>query len=202
MLEPIALSIALVALAVTAFTLRRAQGQVDALKGDLEVVENHNRTLQEQRETLKHALADTTSGLASVKTRLETTELEKQEIEQRRAALEEAARGLEKRRADLEDRLTKLRSDHEALELRVVDFQGLWSHQLSTLEAEISTLVRQLGEFRKGTQLPLPNGPEPAEREPGHDPSWTLSAPVSAPATGRPRAPTPLSSETGPRRVE
>ena len=38
----------------------------------------------------------------------------------------------------------------------MVDFQGQWSHQLTTLEAEISTLIRQLGEFRKGTQLPIP----------------------------------------------
>ena len=138
-----------------------------SLESDLDAVEGHNRTLQEQRDSLKSTLAETTSAHEAAKQRLEVSELE------RAAAVDNAAR-IEKLRAELEGELAKARREHESLERRVVDFQGQWSHQLNTLEAEISTLIRQLGEFRKGTQLPIPR-PEgaagaaqsPAGAEPG-----------------------------------
>jgi chromosome segregation ATPase len=190
MLESIVLAIVLLlALGYTVIELRRSRQQVESLKGDIEVVDNHNRMLQEQRDTLKATLNDTTAALASTKKRLEVTEAEKRDVEQQRAALEESAARLEKMRADLEERLGKLRNEHDSLEHRVVDFQGQWSHQLSTLEAEISTVVRQLGEFRKGTQLPMPNAAEPSEPTVvARDASWTLSAPVPpAPAANRTR---------------
>jgi hypothetical protein len=93
--------------------------------------------------------------LETTKKTLEATEKEKQEIDRQRATIAEAAARLEKVRGELESDLGRLRREHESLEFRVVEFQGTWTHQLSTLEAEISTLMRQLGEFRKGTQLPF-----------------------------------------------
>jgi len=148
MLETVVVAIAFGALGFTLLSLRRAHEKVAALESDIDTVEGHNRTLQEQRETL-------TSTLAATHKQLEATEAEKQ------AAAESAAR-LEKQRAELESEVGKLRSEHESLERRVVTFQGQWSHQLSTLEEEISTLIRQLGEFRKGTQLPIPSALPPA----------------------------------------
>ena len=138
MLEIVVVAIAFGALGFTLLSLRRAHEKVAALESDIDTVEGHNRTLQEQRDTLKSTLAE--------------TEAEKQ------AAAQNVAR-LEKQRAELESEVGKLRSEHESLERRVVTFQGQWSHQLSTLEEEISTLIRQLGEFRKGTQLPIPSAP-------------------------------------------
>ncbi|MGH7898569.1 MAG: hypothetical protein ACREQQ_11490 [Candidatus Binatia bacterium] len=190
MLETIVLALVLPVLGFTAIALRKSRQQTETLKGDIEIVDNHIRMLQEQRDTLKGSLADTTAALDATKKRLETTETEKADVEQRRAVLEETAARLEKARAELEERLGKLKDEHESLAHRVIDFQGQWSHQLTTLEAEISTLIRQLGEFRKGTQLPMPSAP-PEPSAPGtlEDVStWTLSAPVPiAPAGNRSR---------------
>jgi chromosome segregation ATPase len=149
MLETLIVAVAFFALGFTLLSLRRAHERVVSLESDIDAVEGHNRTLQEQRDTLKSTLAETTSAHEAAKNRLETSEAE------RAAAVETAAR-IEKLRAELEDELAKAHREHESLERRVVDFQGQWSHQLNTLEAEISTLIRQLGEFRKGTQLPIP----------------------------------------------
>jgi cell division septum initiation protein DivIVA len=133
------LAIALLALAL--FLLRRVQHERDVLKSDLEVVENHNRMLQDEREQLKGRVAELTAAEATLKERLLQTEAEKRAAEAERKALEA--------------RLATLLSEHQSLEQRVLGFQGEWSHQLSTLEEEIATLLRQLGEFRKGTQLPV-----------------------------------------------
>jgi chromosome segregation ATPase len=149
MIEIVSVAVAFFALGFTLLSLRRSQEKVLSLESDLDAVEGHNRTLQEQRDSLKSTLAETTSAHEAAKQRLEVSESE------RLAAVESAAR-IEKLRAELESELTKARREHESLERRVVDFQGQWSHQLNTLEAEISTLIRQLGEFRKGTQLPIP----------------------------------------------
>ena len=149
----IAVAVAFCALGFTLLSLRRAQEKIEALESDIDAVEGHNRTLQEQRDTLKSTLAQTSVALETAKQRVETTEAEKQELERQRAALAETAARLEKVRAELESELGKVRREQESLERRVVDFQGQWSHQLTTLEAEISTLIRQLGEFRKGTQI-------------------------------------------------
>ena len=155
MMDPVVFFIALCALGFTLLSLRRAQDKLAALEGDLDAVEKHNRTLVEQRDAVKASLTETTATLETTKKALDSTEKEKQEIERQRATLAEAAARLEKLRAELEIDLGRLRREHESLEFRVVEFQGTWSHQLTTLEAEISTLMRQLGEFRKGTQLPF-----------------------------------------------
>jgi chromosome segregation ATPase len=156
MIPLIAVAVAFCALGFTLLSLRHAQEKIEALESDIDAVEGHNRTLQEQRDALKSSLAEASAALETAKKRVETLETENQELEQQRAALAETAARLEKLRAELEGELGKLRREHESLERRVVDFQGQWSHQLNTLEAEISTLIRQLGEFRKGTQLPIP----------------------------------------------
>jgi chromosome segregation ATPase len=149
MLEIVIVAVAFCALGFTLLSLRRAQERAVSLESDIDAVEGHNRTLQEQRDALKSTLAETTSAHEAAKTRLDTSEAE-------RAAAVEAAARIERLRAELEGELAKARREHESLERRVVDFQGQWSHQLNTLDAEISTLIRQLGEFRKGTQLPIP----------------------------------------------
>jgi chromosome segregation ATPase len=162
MIPFIAIAVAFCALGFTLLSLRRAQEKIEALESDIDAVEGHNRTLQEQRDTLKSSLAETSTALETAKKRVDTIETEKRELEQQRATLAETAARLERVRAELEGELAKARRDHESLERRVVDFQGQWSHQLNTLEAEISTLIRQLGEFRKGTQLPIPKAEAPA----------------------------------------
>jgi chromosome segregation ATPase len=159
MVEIVVVAVAFFALGFTLLSLRRAQEKVASLESDLDAIEGHNRTLQEQRDGLKSTLAETTTAHEVAKKRLVTSETE-------RAAAVETATRLERVRGELESELAKVRREQDSLERRVVDFQGQWSHQLNTLEAEISTLVRQLGEFRKGTQLPIsrpelaPGGPQ------------------------------------------
>jgi DNA repair exonuclease SbcCD ATPase subunit len=154
-MDTLAFVTALLALAFALVSRRNAQQKVSALEGDLDGLENRNRQLVEARDALKTTLSETTSTLDATKKSLEVSEQEKRDIERERTTLAETAARLEKLRADLEADLARLRREHESLEFRVVEFQGTWSHQLSTLEAEISTLMRQLGEFRKGTQLPF-----------------------------------------------
>ena len=167
MFEMIAIGLAFGGLAFTVASLRQAREKIEELESDIDAVEGHNRTLQEQRDTLKSTLAEATVELESTKKRLETAEGEKQEIERQRAGLAETAARLEKVRAELEGELERLRREQESLERRVINFQGQWSHQLTTIEAEISTVVRQLGEFRKGTQLPIATPAGPASASPG-----------------------------------
>jgi chromosome segregation ATPase len=167
MVEIVVVAVAFFALGFTLLSLRRAQEKVVSLESDLDAVEGHNRTLQEQRDVLKSTLAETTTAHEVAKKRLETSETE-------RAAAVETATRLERVRGELESELAKVRREQESLERRVVDFQGQWSHQLNTLEAEISTLVRQLGEFRKGTQLPIPR----PEATPGAPPSTSSTEPA------------------------
>jgi ABC-type transporter Mla subunit MlaD len=185
MIETIAVAIAFGTLGFTLLTLRRAHEKITSLESEIDAVEGHKRTLQEQRDTLK-------STLETTEKKLTASEAEKQELERQRAVLAESAARLEKLRADLEAEVARLRREQDSLERRVVDFQGTWSHQLSTLEAEISTLIRQLGEFRKGTQLPITRAETAATAHPAPtpapDPSWALSAPVGPRLAGtRPR---------------
>jgi predicted RNase H-like nuclease (RuvC/YqgF family) len=195
MIELLAVAIAFCALGFTLLSLRHAQDKVAALEGDLDAIEGHNRTLQDQRDSLRANLAETTHALEEAKRRIEAVETEKKELETQRAELAESVSRLEKLRAELESDLAKLRRDHESLERRTLEFQGQWSHQLTTLEAEISTLIRQLGEFRKGTQLPIQksDGGAPAAQPnaatpPAQDAGWALSAPVGPRlAASRPR---------------
>ena len=173
MFEMIAIGLAFGGLAFTVASLRQAREKIEELESDIDAVEGHNRTLQEHRDTLKSTLGEATVELESTKKRLETAEGEKQEIERQRAGLAETAARLEKVRAELEGELARLRREQESLERRVINFQGQWSHQLTTIEAEISTVVRQLGEFRKGTQLPIATSPPSraleGSRPRGHD---------------------------------
>jgi DNA repair exonuclease SbcCD ATPase subunit len=187
MIEIIAVAPALLALGFALWSLRRGREKIATLEADIDAVENHNRALIEQRDTIKVTLAETSAALDARTQRLEAVEAEKRDLEQQRSVLAETAARLEKARAELEAELGKLRREHESLEHRVIGFQGQWSHQLSTLEAEISTLIRQLGEFRKGTTLPIPS-PElsspPAAETSGAGPRLAL---------GRPR---PVNSES------
>jgi len=202
MIETIAVAIAFGTLGFTLLSLRRAQQKITSLESDLDAVESHNRTLQEQRDTLQSTLAETSVALEATQKKLTAAEADKQELERQRAALAESAARLEKLRAELEAEVDRLRREQNSLERRVVDFQGQWSHQLTTLEEEISTLIRQLGEFRKGTQLPLPHAEMSATGQsapsvtavPTPDPNWALSAPVGPRLAARPR---PVNPEPG-----
>jgi chromosome segregation ATPase len=155
MMDPFAFFTALLALGFALLSRKNAQDRIASLETDLDGVEHRNRQLVEEREATKVKLVEASAALEATKKALEATEKEKQEIDRQRATITEAAARLEKVRAELEADLARLRREHESLEFRVVEFQGTWSHQLTTLEAEISTLMRQLGEFRKGTQLPF-----------------------------------------------
>ncbi|MGH7804606.1 MAG: hypothetical protein ACREQJ_09680, partial [Candidatus Binatia bacterium] len=73
---------------------------------------------------------------------------------------EETQAKLEQACAALEERLARLGAEKEDLERRTRGFQGEWDRQMTTLEEEIQTVVRQLGEFRRGTKLPLSAAPE------------------------------------------
>ncbi|HUE39567.1 MAG TPA: hypothetical protein VMR29_08680 [Candidatus Binatia bacterium] len=207
MIETIAVAIAFGTLGFTLLSLRRAHRTIASLQSDVDTVEGQNRTLQEQRDTLKSTLAETSTALESTRNSLAATEAAKQELERQHAALTESAARLEKQRAELETEVGRLRREHESLERRVVDFQGQWSHQLTTLEEEISTLIRQIGEFRKGTHLPVPRADaaapaqaaaHPAVAASAVDPNWALSAPVGPRLAGtrpRPVNPEPLAAD-------
>ena len=197
-MDPFAFFAALLALGFALLSRKNAQDRIRALEGDLDGAESRNRQLVEQRDAMKTTLADTTAALDTTKKTLETTEKEKQEIERQRATIAEAAARLEKLRAELEGDLSRVRREHESLEFRVVEFQGTWTHQLSTLEAEISTLMRQLGEFRKGTQLPFARPDLASASTPGGDgsaakplapPRLAVAAPAVDPSTAVRRAP-------------
>jgi predicted RNase H-like nuclease (RuvC/YqgF family) len=192
MIDTLVLAVAGLALTFTLLSLRRAQEKVAGLESDIDAVENHNRMLVEQRDTVKATLAETAASLEATKKSLEATEKEKQEVERQRATLAETAARLEKVRAELESDLGRLRREHESLEFRVVEFQGQWSHQLTTLDAEISTLIRQIGEFRKGTQLPIVRG-EPSSAGAGAEPAAAAMALGPRLAGALPR---PLSAES------
>ncbi len=192
MMDPFAFFTALLALGFALLSRKNAQDRIVALESDLDGVETRNRQLVEQRDAVKTTLAETAATLETTTKALDATEKEKQEIDRQRATIAEAAARLEKVRAELERDLGRVRREHESLEFRVVEFQGTWSHQLTTLEAEIATLMRQLGEFRKGTQLPfarpdlVPNAPastEAAWSKPAAAPRLAVAAPsVAAPA--------------------
>ena len=160
MLDPVALLGVLTA-ALFGYSILAAQRhrrEVDKLRAEIDAVEGQNRRLHDERNALSARLDEATAELAKLRERLCLLEEEKAELERRRAFLEEAASRLEKARAELELQLTTLQGEHASLKTRVVDFQGEWNRQLSTVEEEISTLMRQLGEFRKGTHLPIPAG--------------------------------------------
>lgn len=159
MLDPAALLAVFAAslLAYCIFAAQRHRRQVEDLRREIDTVEAHNRRLQDERTALTDRLGKATAALEKLRDQHRLLEAEKAELERRRNFLEEAATRLEKARAELEARLASLQAEHASLETRVLDFQGQWDQQLTTVEEEISTLTRQLGEFRKGTQLPIPD---------------------------------------------
>lgn len=129
------LGVALVALgAWVVFLVRGHAEQVTQLKRDIEAVEVHNRNVENENTRLK-------AESASLAVRLK-------EREEAQAKIEQAC-------AMLEERLARLGAEKEDLERRTRGFQGEWDRQITTLEEEIQTVVRQLGEFRRGTKLPL-----------------------------------------------
>lgn len=142
-------------LAYAVWTARRHRAEIEGLRSEIDGLEGHTRRLTNERDALNQKLAESRAALDQMRQRVNTLETEKQELESRRDALEQTAARLEKARAELESALGALRTRHAELENRVVGFQGAWTRQLDTLEEEISTLVRQIGEFRKGTPLPL-----------------------------------------------
>ena len=134
------LGIALVALgAWVVFLVRGHADQVAQLKRDIEAVELHNRNVENENTRLK---AEGASLAVKLRER------------------EEAASKLQESCAALESRLAALSVEKEDLERRTRSFQGEWDRQITTLEEEIQTVVRQLGEFRRGTRLPLSPVPE------------------------------------------
>jgi septal ring factor EnvC (AmiA/AmiB activator) len=125
---------------VLVLLLRSHSAQVAQLKREIESVEVHNRQVENENRRLQ---AEGASLAARLKER-----------EEAHARLEEAC-------AALEQRLSRLTAEKDDLERRTRGFQGEWDRQMTTLEEEIQTVVRQLGEFRRGTKLPLPPESEP-----------------------------------------
>jgi chromosome segregation ATPase len=145
-------------LAYSILSGQRHRRGLDRLRAEMDAVEGQNRKLHDEKTGLSVRLAEATGELGNLRERMRLLEGEKAELERRRDFLEQAAARLEKARAALDSQLTALQGEHTSLRTRVVSFQGDWDHHLSTVEEEISTLMRQLGEFRKGTRLPIPNG--------------------------------------------
>ena len=137
----IVLGIALVALgAWVVFLIRSHNDRVARLQREIETVEVHSRQVENENKRLA-------AEGASLAQRLK----EREDAEKR---LQEACAALEKR-------LAGLTAEKEDLERRTRGFQGEWDRQMTTLEEEIQTVVRQLGEFRRGTKLPLPAAEPP-----------------------------------------
>lgn len=110
------------------------------------------RRLREREDALTRTEAERDAHDRSRKeleARITAIHAEKLALEAARTRLAESVSGLERRLSDLG-------GEKDDLERRTRGFQGEWDRQISTLEEEIQTVVRQLGEFRKGTRLPLP----------------------------------------------
>jgi chromosome segregation ATPase len=157
MWQALALVGALAAL-VALLSAHRRGLRVSALEAQIDELETQNRRLQEDRADARGRLERATAELEELRGRLRSLEAERDELLERARRLEETASRLESARAELERNLSHLRERHAALESSVLQFQGEWQRQMTTLEEEIATLGRQLGEFRKGTRLPLPPG--------------------------------------------
>lgn len=157
MVDPVAALSVLAALlfVYSVLSAQRHRRDVEKLRSEIDSVEGLNRRLHDERDALTAQLEEKTATIENLHERLRQLADEKAEVERRRVFLEEVAARLEKARAELEAQLTALQSEHSSLKTRVVDFQGEWNRQLSTVEEEIGTLMRQLGEFRKGTRLPI-----------------------------------------------
>ena len=161
----IVLAIALIGLgAVSVFLVRGHAERERQLKRDIEAVEIHNRNVENENARLK---AEGASLSARLKDREEAhARLAEAHVKlgESHAKLEQSRVALEQACAALEQKLRQLSADKEDLERRTRGFQGEWDRQMTTLEEEIQTVVRQLGEFRTGTKLPLPAGPDPTKR--------------------------------------
>ena len=119
--------------------------------------------LREEAASLERRLREREDALARTEAERDAHDRSRKELEARitaihaeKLALEAARTRLAESVSGLERRLTDLGSEKEDLERRTRGFQGEWDRQISTLEEEIQTVARQLGEFRKGTRLPLP----------------------------------------------
>lgn len=165
------LAVALGALGAALFLLsRRHAERVARLEHDIETVETRNRQIENENRRLQEEGAAT---LLEIRKRDETItrvtaerdayDRTRQDLEARVAAVQTEKLALESARTrlaescnGLEQKLATLSADKDDLERRTVGFQGDWDRQMTTIEEEIQTLVRQLGEFRKGTRLPVP----------------------------------------------
>ena len=65
MIETIAVAIACGTLGFTLLSLRRAHEKITSLESEIDAVEGHSRTLQEQRDTLKSTLDTTEKKLTA-----------------------------------------------------------------------------------------------------------------------------------------
>ncbi|MEA2625960.1 MAG: hypothetical protein QOD06_2005 [Candidatus Binatota bacterium] len=188
-----ATAVSLLALRRTQQKLEGVFREVELLENHNRAAEEQKHGLEVEGELLKARLADREasieelrargaeleSGNAALEKRSKDLETERSSLEQAletarsdRMRSEDALRSseaacakLEEARAALAADLGALRADHETLRSGMSGFQGEWRRQLSTLEEEIGTLIRQLGEFRKGTRLPLPDGEHEPEEE-------------------------------------
>ena len=91
MIEALAGALAIFALGLTLTSLNRSRARIASLEGDLDTVENHNRSLIDHRDALKSSLDQAQASLAAAKKSIEALEGEKQEIEKQRAALAESS---------------------------------------------------------------------------------------------------------------
>lgn len=145
----------------------RHRQKVEELRSEIDTLEDHNRKVRNERDDLSSKIDQARSSLEDLRGRHETLGKEKAEIEKDRNHLRENCERLERTRTELETTVGHLRTEKEALEKRVNAFQDDWRRQLSTLEEEISTLLRQIGEFQKATQMPLTSSGETASRASG-----------------------------------
>lgn len=142
--------------------LREAHGALELAKAE---VDRACAGLEATRLELEQRVAALTTALEEKEAARRALEEARTELERRALALtalvdeKEVARlVLVETRTELERRLAELAAEKRALEERVRGFQGNWGRQIDTLEAEIETLLRQLGEYRSTTKLPF-SGP-------------------------------------------
>lgn len=171
MIDPTSLLVVAVAVLglYAVYAARRSQKERDSLQSEIDLLESRNRQLQDERELLRRGLVERQKEIDTLRKQVAALDAARAESERQRAQLLERLSGLEKEKAELDGRLALLRDQHAAVErdlgalrdehghlrTRVLGFQGEWNRQLATVEEEISTLGRQLGEFRKGTRLPI-----------------------------------------------
>lgn len=131
---------------VVALLVARQRRLVAALEAETAALENHIRTLDDQNRQLEQANGEIARQLAETQAALDSLRASHAELERQKSVVV--------------TKLAALETENESLRRRVLEFQGHWSRQLTTVEEEIGTVMRQLGEFRRGTVLPIPDRPK------------------------------------------